>query len=455
MEINEDAVCYLVQSKATNSVKLEYVPIKNTFGLHLATLKQLCFDDTSHPHRVLSFLTKNEQFKSLTGSFSYCRKLGNAYEGVVAAHNTIDQYVKGKLDLIDFNSKHGPADYNPVLQRQILKRQIYCFYELWAKAFAIDNAYKECEKNTNVLAYSHRRCGWSSPVQRLTPNFTIEVKSNFGYGSVSYFYIKLTYKEIEILPFSDWVNYEEGTFSEIIRYTQKYRPNNDQWLPAMIYCRDACNLSLTDEDAFITKYIIDECEDMVNGLEKILNEESFVFKDQGGYAKRIKGRALIGFRGDKISGALDFIGKILKYQGFASVAKFVNRIQICNRVLQPILATEVVKLRQELTDLNVQLTIVKPKFTVSLAKNTEYDTRRAALKKSLAATQDIPEHKLDIVELEKRFICQNSDYHEFVKSHQAIVESHRILTRQLASTKEVLDKIICHNLKILSYFNKS
>ena len=50
--------------------------------------------------------------------------------------------------------------------------------------------------------------------QLVTPNFSVEIKTNFGYGSVSYFYTKLKYKNIEITPFSEWVDYEFARFAK-------------------------------------------------------------------------------------------------------------------------------------------------------------------------------------------------------------------------------------------------
>jgi hypothetical protein len=454
-KINEDAVCVLVENKATNSVQLDCVPIKNLLEPQLNELQRICSNGKPYLSDVLSFLKRTDAFSSLSTYFSYCQKLNNAYEGVRAEHNVVENHIKQQLDLIAYQAKHGPADYDAAQQRQHLKLSIYTRYALWAKALSIEAAYQECEKKVNVLAYSHRRCGWSNPVKRLTPNFTVEVKTNFGYGSVSYFYIKLTYKNIEILPFSRWVNYEHGEFSEIIRYTQKFGLDNTEWLPVMVYCKDACNLSLTDEKTFISKYVIAECEEMVAGLEKILTQDSFKFSNgREHYPKSIKGRPLIGFRGEKISGALDFISKILQFKGFTSVSEFVRRIEECNRKLQPVLAAELVKLNQELVDLDAQLTIVKPKFTASVAENAKYETKRNNLKKSMAASAKTPEEKLDVVEFERKFNAQNPEYAEFIQSHRALVTSYSVLTQLITSTKDILNKVNQYNQKITSYFKQ-
>src|SRR5690606_38411441 len=127
---------------------------------------------------------------------------------------------------------------------------------------------------------------WSNPEFKLSENFTVVLKTNFGYGSASYFYIKLKYKNIEITPFSEWIDYEIAKFTEIIRYTKSFvyrllrgiyngkrvyqqKMENSNWQDAIDYTKTACNVSLKDEVDFVRKYIIDECERMVAGLENI------------------------------------------------------------------------------------------------------------------------------------------------------------------------------------------
>ncbi len=67
----------------------------------------------------------------------------------------------------------------------------------------------------------------------------------------------------------------------------------------MEFSKDACNLSMTDEVKFVEKYVINQCEKMVRGLEEIFNMEHFTFKERKKkpYSKDKKGHVLVEFRG--------------------------------------------------------------------------------------------------------------------------------------------------------------
>ena len=157
---------------------------------------------------------------------------------------------------------------------------------LWFKVFNIEFAYDKAKKVPNILVYSHRISGWSNPEYKITDNLRQQVKTNFGYGSVSYFYSLITFKNIQITPFSEWIDYRYSNFSEVIRYTRSFRSrvlvldrnnkpwyyktkiDNSYWHNAIEFTKNAANLSLTNEEEFVEKYIISECENLVNGLEK-------------------------------------------------------------------------------------------------------------------------------------------------------------------------------------------
>ncbi len=74
------------------------------------------------------------------------------------------------------------------------------------------------------------------------------------------FYAKLIFKDIDIIPFSEWVEYRNITYNEILQYSRKYKVENQSWKNAMEYVKDASNLCIKDELNFIKTYIITECE---------------------------------------------------------------------------------------------------------------------------------------------------------------------------------------------------
>ena len=59
--------------------------------------------------------------------------------------------------------------------------------------------------------------------------------------------VHLKYKNIDITPFSDWVHYRFAQFNDIIRYSKSHVLTQQSWYEAMLFTKDACNLSLSDE----------------------------------------------------------------------------------------------------------------------------------------------------------------------------------------------------------------
>jgi hypothetical protein len=125
----------------------------------------------------------------------------------------------------------------------------------------------------------------------------------------------------------------------------KIKIENSYWYNAIEFTKSAANLSILNEKEFIEKYIINECERMVNGLEQFYNETEFEFNYENRiwvegekvikYRVDFKGFELIDFRTEKIVGALDFITKINKYNSIVSTNIYAQRIIDINKKFIP------------------------------------------------------------------------------------------------------------------------
>jgi hypothetical protein len=172
------------------------------------------------------------------------------------------------------------------------------------------------------------------------------VKTNFGYGVKSYFYVILKYKGLSITPFSEWIKYGSNSFSEIVRYSEKYDLHDECWYSAFKYVQEACNLSINDEHEFIDRYIVGQCELMVAGLENILTDTKFNYylepikPNKESLSYEPQGHSLIEFRGEKISGALNFIDKIRSFGGIVLSENYIKKIEIINKKIYPVLQNE-------------------------------------------------------------------------------------------------------------------
>lgn len=455
-KINEQVLCVLRNSQVTNQIEIEYVDIENPLLKPLKDFENLCEKNDSTLEQIAQFIRNTTELNQLTALYRYCESLSGSYQAFTVNNQDTIAEINNREKLILLNKELEPEKYNSEEKIEEFKQELSRRYRLWGKAYAINKTYRLCYEDKSILTFSHRIDGWSNPVYQLTPNFSVEIRTNFGYGRASYFYTKLKYKNIEITPFSEWIDYEFAKFSEIVRYTRSHLLANEYWLEAMEFSKDACNLSKTDENKFVEKYIIEECDKMASGLEEIFNIEQFSFKSQNRihYSVDKKGHILIEFRGEKISGALDFISKIIEFEKITSIKSFIERIEACNKKIQPILISESKVILLKLNNLNAELSILKPKYLKVLDENNLYSKKRLELQNQMIISEQLDPKAIDSAKLNVQFDAKYPEYAEFIKEYRTITESHRLLTEQIRNLTNVYNNIITYNEKIVTYFEK-
>jgi hypothetical protein len=460
-KINEELICTLVKNQTTNQIEVGYVQIQNSLIRPIDEFLKLCDDPNTSLNDLIAYIRKTTELNLLTAHYKYCVSLRRPYQAFsVNNQDTIIQ-ITNRQQLIQTNNSLNPDNYNPDKKIAEYKQELKEQYLLWSKAFAINKTYRICHEDKSILTFSHRLDGWSNPLYQLTPNFSVEIKTNFGYGNASYFYTKLKYKNIEISPFSEWIEYEFAQFSEIVRYTQSHLLENKYWLEAMNFSKDACNLSMTDEVKFVEKYVIDECEKMVIGLEEIFNKDHFSFKDREKkqYSVDKKGHLLTEFQGEKISGALDFISKILEFEKIAEIKSFIQRIEICNRKIKPILIEELKIIKVKLSNFNSEMTVLKPKYLVIVEKNQFYIKEKTELQRQMTASKQFNplqynSLQIDMTKVHLEFNAKFPEFEEFQKEFKSVSDNYRILTQQIQNLTKLFDNITTYNNKISNHFGQ-
>ncbi len=451
-EINEGFLSVLHFNKL-NLVEMGYVDVINPVEKDLSTLIDLCNEVEVSIEQIIDFLEKTTVFHMISGSYKYCENLAGSYEGVHANNQAFLTSIKERFQALLFDQKENPKDFDIIKEITLLKSEISRNYKLWCHAYAIEIAYEKCSNDQNILAYSHRITGWSNPVYQLTPNFSVELKTNFGYGSVSYFYTKLKYKNIDITPFSDWIHYRFAKFNEIIRYSQSHLLHNSSWHEAMSFAKDACNLSLSNERGFVGKYIIGECEEMVSGLERILTTDEIQLKRSNEfYKQKFNGHELVVFRGEKITGALDFITKILQFEGIAQMSGFVKRIENSNRKLYPYLVSEINLLEEKISKATQERIILQPEYNALKQINHDYHLKKQQLRSHMVLSGKLNEINPDADLLEKAFNLAEPTYLEFSEKYRLIQNKYAELTSTISTCSEYKNSISVSIKKVKAYF---
>lgn len=447
VRINVDALCVLKFAPNSELVMVDYETIPRPLDSDFEQLKSLFSLDYKDAKSILSYVKNHFRLKILLEKYNYCGKLNDSYQGLYS-------------DIPAIEAKYPSNFPNQTTKEELKKKEKETLlFDLQERlqAYYLESAYKICEQKRlqkSILTYSHRKVGWGTPKYELNPNFSIELKTNFGYGYVSYFYTRIKYKELDIIPFSDWILYEKAQLFEIIRYSAKHQLKDESWVEALEYSRDACNLSLTDEIAFVRKYVIDECERMVSGLEEFLDGDKFRFLNWEKISTDVhkEGHNLIEFRGEKLSGALDFIEKIIQFDKIAEIIEFVKRIEMCNEKVQPMLTKEHLLIKQELIELYKILDVLKPIYEDLEKRNIVYENLKSKLRDKMIADKEFTIFNFSNEELEKRFKEQNSEYEKFIPEHKEKKERYQALTAQILSLETTMANIERYNKTIETYF---
>ena len=464
-EINEDFLLLLIDKNGL--IDTDTIPIEKHFESENNKLAQLCGtggnDNIEH---IVSFIRTDLKPKLPIKTFKYCKELDKAYQSV---HVNLEVGIKSFLDrrdLIYTNQKLAldeEKEFDLDSSFRDLKSEIQERIELWFKVFDIEFAYDKAKAIENVLAYSHRISGWSSPEYKITENLKQEIKTNFGYGSVSYFFLLFTFKNIQITPLSEWIDYRYSNFSEVIRYTRSFtsripvvdergrlkyyktKIENEYWNYAIEFTKNAANLSLTNEDEFVEKYIISECEKMVKGLQNIYEESEFYLidenqfdieeKDTNRYRLDIKGFELVSFKTEKIIGALDFIGKIIEYNKIIPTDKYVTRIKELNKQFIPKVHKAVSEEREELNQAKNELATFLIGHNKLIDKDKFYKDERIKLKEKF---KEIYQNEyVEFIEFLKISLDQLAKHNHKVKLH---TENIKILNEFIERYNNFMDK---------------
>ncbi len=122
------------------------------------------------------------------------------------------------------------------------------------------------------LMYSNEIIGWYRPDYKIADNVLVSVRSNFCYGRSAHFHVNLNYKGINILPYTDIIEYLWSNMMDNVRYTKDYVPARYNWENALSFVAEVSNLITTDSERFEREWIIERVEKMMDGLKSI-NED--------------------------------------------------------------------------------------------------------------------------------------------------------------------------------------
>ncbi|MBO7444856.1 MAG: hypothetical protein J6T86_00390 [Bacteroidales bacterium] len=245
-----------------------------------------------------------------------------------------------------------------------------CFAEgciRYIHALCYENTKKNLPKST--LMFSTETIGWTTYKHKISQNERIEVLSNFGYGSRSYSYCNLYYRDVPILPYLDAVIYESVSWQQIVNYTRGFEPNRKScWEETFEFVVQVSNLIKKNPQKFVNEFIIEETRQMLNQLRVFLQSSprnlktffknskleerrcTFVWKTSDENSYRIfPGEWADSIKIEKITGCLFFLDNMRKLSEFLPVVKMsIKELIDLNKHITPMINSNVSKINKEL-----------------------------------------------------------------------------------------------------------
>ena len=192
---------------------------------------------------------------------------------------TLDKAIKEKIKdknidnvtkIITDETKSLKQDYASSCIRHIKQQMLY-------------KTFLKVANDPSIKMYSRESIGWNNFEYIITDDLKVSVYTNLGYGSASYFTMTISYKGIIIAPCSHIVKYYKANMTEIIHCTRDYYVDKDSWQPMFEFVNDFTNRSLSNPESIVESYIMNEIDEMMEGLRNIMSNPSEVinmFKTQ-------------------------------------------------------------------------------------------------------------------------------------------------------------------------------
>ena len=177
-------------------------------------------------------------------------------------------------------------------------------------AYAMWKQSAELYGKKKVIALSHRRGGWHCVSWDFGQNVTFSIRTNFGFGSASYFDVVYKYKNLQLTSFSHFVKYINSTYASVMRCTISYGVIYENWEVMMNNCIAFYNSLVEHDVSFIFDWVNDQLYTLINGLRSFVKDDSYNFETVfRGVSKktRITGDDYWIVRADKMAQSLEFI----------------------------------------------------------------------------------------------------------------------------------------------------
>lgn len=230
-------------------------------------------DDRSRLESAISEAAQMRAF--LLSALDAYEKRFDSYVSDVEA--LVPEIFSRKSYCCSFTGAYGESELDYIMTpgNQCIVQRIGQYYD----AVLLEQLYAQYSANEDVIAYSHRKLGWTTFEIELDGEAELDMilKSNFGFGSSSYFMSLLRYKGINAINAPFLIFYSGVRKTEFAGYTYSYRISAESYHPCFKNAVDLhdeyCRIG---EGAFVDKYFRKALSDLSDLLSIVVQTETFL-----------------------------------------------------------------------------------------------------------------------------------------------------------------------------------
>ena len=296
----------------------------------------------------------------------------------------------------------------------------------WLDASCYYDSASQFNRDNSIKMFSKENIGWNHFTHQVNDDIKVALRTNFGYGSSTYFLLAVQYKGLDILPYSYIVTYYKAGIADIVRCTRNYSPCRESWVASFDFLTDFVNKSIANPEGFVEFYIMNEVEEMMRGLEAIaINPKGFMeqigdkkadpcvinvrpmFSEERTRMQSYPEETPILFKVEKITGALDFLNSLTAIaKEVKTLQPHIDRLLEINMTLYPEVQDAIAKINKKVEEQTVIKSKLEKQIAAFYEKLTPFEEEITRLRAE--TTQENPFNMNDYETLHSEYVSLKS-----------------------------------------------
>ncbi len=421
---------------------------------------------------LLTEFYPEEKFKGKYYDYLYPQMYDDAYvSGASYPHILTEEEYEQKLQEEEWGRMQA--------YKKSLREGFHCQNFIFAHRYMAK--LRDIKNESNVKMYSTDQIGWKEFEYKVNDDITVYIKTNFGYGSASYFFCNLKYKDINILPYSWLVKYYYVKMIDFVRYTRCYVPRRTSWGEVFKFTVETANMAKFEPEKFINEWIIKEVEEMMKGMRQYMSKPDreledflkvknrpnlFKIHEVAEYAlkdvirncndrdieeyKALPEEKVIAFKAEKITGNLLLLDNLRKLTEIATVIiPYIAEIEEMNLKLLPEIEKHMNNISVDIKRLNKRLNEVFKTLDQLKILLDNHKKKIERIKKEI--NEGIEEKdKINELKVEKNYEEKHPEYVQLKAEYVQLKDKYE----KLKKNKEWLEKDIKRRENFLKILTK-